>query len=336
MWPEESHAPYFECYPPWRGPESKEDEEAFLNFDLEAPPELVPEVNCFLQGPAKSSGEENGRTSSPEPIVEELESWVTWRAWMHNTPGWWQELAEVPWVDDHEKLAWEVQTSFELPWQISEWHHVENYYQAPLALPCLCQKSFLPLLGFKFACQDIRELQQEKTVAYAKALQFWVEKANLPTQGQPCPLAGSVMELREEMKCYVSFTDEDVFSGVTLSEEPLITQPKEAAPKSAQPTQADSPVKEAFAKVTKEPTKKEKNPELVSWVEGGVTPLQASSCHQTDSPHASCIIKDKAIWGDLQGHHYHFNGVSGPQWPRAGGLDSGAHHRGHHRPHVAN
>ena len=34
---------------------------------------------------------------------------------MHDMPGWWQELAEVPRVDDHEKLAWEVQAPFQLP-----------------------------------------------------------------------------------------------------------------------------------------------------------------------------------------------------------------------------
>ena len=81
-----------------------------------------------------------------------------------------------------------------------------------------------------FACQDIRELQWEKMVAYAQALQFWAEKANLPTQGQPCLLVGSVVELWEEMKCYVSFSDEDIFSGMALLEEPLVTQAKEAAP----------------------------------------------------------------------------------------------------------
>ena len=46
-------------------------------------------------------------------------------------------------------------------------------------------------------------------LAYTKALQFGAEKVNLPTQGQPCLLVGSVVELREEMKCYVSFTDKD-------------------------------------------------------------------------------------------------------------------------------
>ena len=208
---------------------------------------------AFSRGQLKG-GED--RTSSPEPPVEELESWVTWRAQMHNTHGWWQELAEVPGVDDHEKLAWEVQASFKLPQQISKQHCVENYHQTPPAPLCLHWKSFLPPPDSKFACQDISKLQW--AYAQAQALQFWVEKANLPTHGQPHLLAVSIIDLREEMKCYVSFSDENVFSGMAFPEEPSITQPKEAAPKSAQPTQANSPVKEAIAKVTKEPTKKEK------------------------------------------------------------------------------
>ena len=114
-------------------------------------------------------------------------------------------------------------------------------------------------MTLKFICQDIRELQQEKMVAYAQALQFWAEKANLPTQGQPYLLVGSIVELREEMKCYISFPDEAVFSGVALPEEPSITQSKEA-PESAQPMQTDSPVEEAVMKVTEELTKKEQSP----------------------------------------------------------------------------
>ena len=30
---------------------------------------------------------------------------------------------------------------------------------------------------------------------------------------------------------------------------------------------------------------------------------------------ASCIIKDKVMGGDLHGHHDHFSGMDGPQWP---------------------
>ena len=58
MWLRESPAPYFEYSPPWRGPESEEDEEALLDFDLEALPELGPEVDHFLQELAGSSEEE--------------------------------------------------------------------------------------------------------------------------------------------------------------------------------------------------------------------------------------------------------------------------------------
>ena len=65
---EESHAHYFEYHPPWRGPASEEDEEVLLDFDLEALLELGLEVDCFLQGLAESSGDEDRRMSSPEPL----------------------------------------------------------------------------------------------------------------------------------------------------------------------------------------------------------------------------------------------------------------------------
>ena len=108
-------------------------------------------------------------------------------------------------------------------------------------------------------------------VAYAKAFQFWMEKANLPSQGQPCLLAGSIVELKE-MKLYVSFTDEDVFSGVALLEESPVTQPKEATPRSAQLIQADSPAKEAITEVTEGPTR-EKPP---NWFPGWEKVLHSS------------------------------------------------------------
>ena len=60
---------------------------------------------------------------------------------------------------------------------------------------------------------------------------------------------------------------------MALLEEPSITQPQEAAPKSAQPTQADSPVKEAITKVTEEPTKMEKP---LNWFPGWKEVLHTS------------------------------------------------------------
>ena len=80
---------------------------------------------------------------------------------------------------------------------MSKLHNVENYCLAPLASKCLHQKDFLPLPDPKFPCWDIQEGQLEKTVAYAQALQYWVEKSNLPMLGQPHLLAGSILKLRE-------------------------------------------------------------------------------------------------------------------------------------------
>ena len=137
---------------------------------------------------------------------------------------------------------------------------MENDHQAPPAPPCLCWKNFLLPPDSIFACQDIWEIQLEKMVAYTWALQFWVEKADLPTGGKPCLLAGSIVELWEEMKCCISFSDEDVFNGVALLEETSIIPPKEATPESAQPTLADTPVKEATMDRTMEPTAEKRPP----------------------------------------------------------------------------
>ena len=101
-------APFFEYSPPWWGPGSWEDREAklpLLDFDLEAPLELGPEVDCSLQELVGSSEEDNRNRSSPEPLVEEYKRWVTWRAQAHNMPGWRPELAEVPGVHDPSEGA---------------------------------------------------------------------------------------------------------------------------------------------------------------------------------------------------------------------------------------
>ena len=54
---------------------------------------------------------------------------------------------------------------------------------------------------------------------------------------------------------------------------------------------------------------------------------------------ASCIVKDKVMGVTYMDTVYSgpiSAGVSGSQWPQAGGLNSGAHHRGHHGPCVMN
>ena len=107
----------------------------------------------------------------------------------------------VPGVDDHEQLAQEVQAFFHLPKRASELHQVKNDYQTPPAPLCLLQKSFLLPPDSIFTCQDIQEVQHEKMVAYAQALQFWAEKVDLPSKGKPCLLVRSVRELWGEVMC---------------------------------------------------------------------------------------------------------------------------------------
>ena len=66
-----------------------------------------------------------------------------------------------------------------------------------------------------FPSQDFREGQSQKTLAYAGALQYLAEKANLPMPGQPCLLARCVQELRQVMKPYVAFMDDTALEGAT-------------------------------------------------------------------------------------------------------------------------
>ena len=65
-------------------------------------------------------------------------------------------------------------------------------------------------------------------VAYARALQHWAEKIDLPAGGRPCLLAKSMKELREEIKYYLSFSKEEVFQRVALPKED--NQSPETAP----------------------------------------------------------------------------------------------------------
>ena len=65
----------------------------------------------------------------------------------------------IPDVDDIQELAQKIQASFELPQWMNEVHSIENYYLAPAAPNCLCQKDFLSLPDLRFPCQDLWEEQ---------------------------------------------------------------------------------------------------------------------------------------------------------------------------------
>ena len=166
----------------------------------------------------------------------------------------------VPGVDNHMKLACEVWASFCLLRRANNLCKVKNNHQAPPALPCLCWKNFLLPPDSIFPCWDIWEIQHENTVAYTHALQFWVEKVNPPTEGKPCLLVGSLIELQEERECYLSFSSEDMIKGVAPPEETSIIPPEDVTPQSAQPTPASAPLKEAALDMTMEPTVEKRPP----------------------------------------------------------------------------
>ena len=101
---------------------------------------------------------------------------------------------------------------------MSKEHNVENYYLALLAPYCISQDDFLLLPDLRFPCQDLWEEQWEKTVAYTQALHYWAERANPPTLGQPCLLAGSILELQKVMELYILFSDDIILHSVALPE----------------------------------------------------------------------------------------------------------------------
>ena len=166
----------------------------------------------------------------PEPDTVDFGQWVKWKSERCETPDWWGELLTLPGKEDTKRLAREVRTSFTLPQCMRELDSREATLQAPPALPCLRQKKFMPPANSIFACRDIQEILREKVVAYARALQYWAEQNNPPTKGEPCLLAESVLELREEVRWYLSFTNKEVFKGVPLPEEEEEKSPQTPGP----------------------------------------------------------------------------------------------------------
>ena len=91
----------------------------------------------------------------------------------------------------------------------------------------------MPLSAEVYAASPINRCMQgyqrnppEKVVVYARALQHWAEEINLPSGGGPCLLAEGMKELREEVKLYLSFSNEEVFWGVALPKKEEDQSPK--------------------------------------------------------------------------------------------------------------
>ena len=67
-------------------------------------------------------------------------------------------------------------------------------YTMPPVPKCLSRNAFLL---DELSYQDIWQQPTLLMVAYARALQYWVEKLNLPRSPDLYPLAGSILELWE-------------------------------------------------------------------------------------------------------------------------------------------
>ena len=194
-------------------------------------------------------------------------------------------------------------------------------------------------------------------VAYAQALQYWAEKTDLPTGGKPCLLAESVKELWEEMKCYLSFSDKEVFKGVTPLEEMSTNPVKEAEPHSAAAMPAIAPEVQATTKAAGELTAERKPPKFPSWEKvlhpsWPVVAVKQIPVHQEvwgrprligGGDEVSFLGGDYVYllhcqgwddWDHLLGYGNHLSLESGPQWPWTGDAGPGAHDRRHDRPHL--
>ena len=134
-------------------------------------------------------------------------------------------------------------------------------------MPCIClhRESFQPPPDNIFTCWDIREVQREKMIAYTCALQYWVEKSDLPIGRQPCQLAKSVKELQEEMKCYLSFLDREVFEGVTPPEGMPSSPAKGAEPPSMMTVPAATSWEQAVQETLQKPAREKKCPKFPRW-----------------------------------------------------------------------
>ena len=112
-----------------------------------------------------------------EPSLNNRSEWVKWHAKQLNTPAWWPELSEVPSQSDVKEFVRRIWASFQLPKVSSCAQEVTNDYFMLLAPLSLDRDHFMSILDMWLSSQDYRVKQPQKTLAYAKALQYWVEKA---------------------------------------------------------------------------------------------------------------------------------------------------------------
>ena len=86
-----------------------------------------------------------------------------------------------------------------------------NHDTPPPAPCCIDWDAYLLWMNMKFSSVDYRICQPQKTLAFARSLQHWAELANPPATAQPRQLAVCMIEWRDSMAPFTTFTDAEVF-----------------------------------------------------------------------------------------------------------------------------
>ena len=155
-------------------------------------------------------GDNSQLTLPPEPSFNNSSEWVRWCAEQLETPTWWQELSEVPSQMDVQEFVRSVQALFQLPKASNHAPGVDNDYMVPPSPQSLNHDWFLPISNMRFGGQDYCMRQPQKTLAYAKALQYWAEKAQPAPLGRHHQMAESMLELQRTMEPLTMFTNAEV------------------------------------------------------------------------------------------------------------------------------
>ena len=176
-----------------------------------SPEEPPPRRRVIFQEPVVewSSGR-NLKDHMMEPPVSNVETWVEWQAKQLGTPAWWPDLKAMPGVKDLQKLAHKIRVSFYIP-KVRMRASLDQQYTVPPVPKCLSRSAFIL---DELSYQNVHQQTTLLMSTYARGLQYWAEKFNLPRSADLCPLVGSIVELREAMREHVTFSHRDVVQGL--------------------------------------------------------------------------------------------------------------------------
>ena len=152
----------------------------------------------------------------PESSIGNIEVWLDWQACHLDMPHWWVEPTAIPNVENPKRLAQKICASFLIPAVRCEASPGQEY-TAPPAPKCISRNMFLPNDP---SYQDVRQQPLLLTVAYARELEYCMEKFRLPVHPDYCPLTG-IVELMQCVKEHITFYKQDILWG--LGTQPIMT-----------------------------------------------------------------------------------------------------------------